>query len=264
MPRALGLRRQERDWDDLALVDPLWAVLSEMQPGERAWQLDRFFERGEADVEIVLRAASELGCDRSTERALDFGCGVGRLTRALGACFDEVVGVDISERMLEHARRLHADRPALHFVVNRRPDLRLFEDGTFDLVLSFVVLQHVGSAEQALAYVREFVRVARPGGLIAFQLPAPLDARRRLQARRRAYGVLRALGLHPDFLHQRLRLHPIRMVGVPEEEVRGAVAAGGGRVARADPDELAPGVPGYRYYVTIPLEAGQVDSRARR
>lgn len=260
MGHDVGLGRQERDWDDLALVDPLWAILSETQPGDRGWQLDRFFERGEADVEIVLRAASELGCDGSTKRALDFGCGVGRLTRALGPRFDDVVGVDISERMLEHARRLNADRPALRFVVNRRPDLGLFEDGTFDFVLSFVVLQHVGSGEQALAYVRELVRVTRPGGLVAFQLPAPLRARSRLQARRRAYGLLRALGLRPDFLHRRLRLNPIRMVGVPAEEVRGAVEASGGRVARADPDELAPGVPGYRYYVTIPPQAGQRDS----
>jgi SAM-dependent methyltransferase len=259
MPRALGLRRQERDWDDLALFDPLWAVLSETQPGGH-WQLDRFFARGEADVEAVLQAALELGFDGPTKRALDFGCGVGRLTRALGDLFDEVVGVDISERMLMHARWLNVDRPALHFVVNRRPDLRLFEDGTFDLVLSFVVLQHVGSGEQALAYVREFVRVTRPGGLVAFQLPSPLGARSRLQARRRAYGVLRVLGFRPDFLHRRLRLNPMRMVGVPEKEVRRAIEASGGRLPRADPDELAPGIPGYRYYVTIPPEAGQVDS----
>ena len=250
MPREVGLGRQERDWDDLTLVDPLWAILSEQQPGDRGWQLDRFFARGEADVEVVLRAAGELGWDGLRECVLDFGCGVGRLSRALSGRFDECVGVDISERMLQHARRLNADRPNCRFLVNRRSDLRPFADDTFDLVLSLLVLQHVPSSAAALRYVSEFVRVTRPGGLVAFQLPSPLGLQNRLQLRQRAYGVLRALGLRPGYL-QRLGLNPMRMTGVAEREVRRVVEASGGVVARADRDVLAPGIPGFRYFVLV-------------
>ena len=167
MRRDVGLGRQERDWDDLALVDPLWAILSETQPGDQGWQLDRFFERGEADVESVLEVARELGWQGGISSALDFGCGVGRLTRALAGHFEACTGVDISERMLEHARRLNADCENCRFLVNRSSDLGLFADDTFDFVLSFVVLQHVASAQAALHYISEFVRVVRPGGRVA-------------------------------------------------------------------------------------------------
>jgi SAM-dependent methyltransferase len=252
MRRDVGLGRQERDWDDLALVDPLWAILSETQPGDQGWQLDRFFERGEADVESVLGVARELGWQGGISSALDFGCGVGRLTRALAGHFENCTGVDISERMLEHARRLNADCANCRFLVNRSSDLALFADDAFDFVLSFVVLQHVASAEAALLYISEFVRVARPGGLVVFQLPSTLSARNRLQLRRRAYGLLRAVRVPPDLLQRRLRLNPMRMIGVSELEVRCIVEASGGVVARADPDRLAPGIPGFRYFVRVP------------
>jgi SAM-dependent methyltransferase len=253
----VGLGRQERDWDDLALVDPLWAVLSEAQPGDRGWQLDRFFERGEADVESVLRVAQELGWQARTSSALDFGCGVGRLTRALAGRFEDCTGVDISERMLEHARRLNADCANCHFIVNRSSDLALFADDTFDFVLSFVVLQHVPSARAALLYIRELVRVTRPGGLVVVQIPSTLSARKRLQLRRRAYGLLRTARVSPDLLQRRLGLNPMRMVGVSEQEVRRAVEESGGVVQQADPDWLAPGITGFRYFVLVPEDGGQ-------
>jgi SAM-dependent methyltransferase len=252
MRRDVGLGRQERDWDELALVDPLWAILSETQPGDQGWQLDRFFERGEADVESVLGVARELGWQGGIASALDFGCGVGRLTRALAGHFEHATGVDISERMLEHARRLNADCENCRFLVNRSPDLGQFADDTFDFVLTFVVLQHVASAQAALQYISEFVRVTRPGRLVVFQLPSPLSTRSRLQLRRRAYGLLRAVRVPPDVLQRRLRLNPMRMLGVSEPDVRRAVEARGGVVARADPDQLAPGISGFRYFVLVP------------
>ena len=257
MRADVGLGRQERDWDDLALVDPLWAILSETQPGDRGWQLDRFFERGEADVESVLGVARELGWQGGISSALDFGCGVGRLTRALAGHFKSCTGVDISERMLEHARRLNADCANCRFVVNRSSDLALFADDAFDFVLSFVVLQHVASAQAALLYISEFVRVACPGGLVVFQLPSTLSARNRLQLRRRAYGLLRAVRVPPDVLQRRLRLNPMRMIGISDLDVRRAVEARGGVVARAAPDQLAPGIPGFRYFVLVPGEDAQ-------
>jgi hypothetical protein len=47
------------------------------------------------------------------------------------------------------------------------------------------------------------------------------------------------------------------MIGVAESEVRRAVEAGGGGVARADPDQLGPGIPGFRYFSLVPAEDAQ-------
>ena len=163
--------------------------------------------------------------------------------------------------MLEHAERLNADCENCRFLVNRSSDLGQFADDTFDFVLSFVVLQHVASAQAALHYISEFVRVARPGGLVVFQVPLPLRARSRLQLRRRAYGLLRAARVPPDVLQRRLRLNPMRMIGISDHDVRRAVEARGGVVARADPDQLAPGIPGFRYFVLVPGRTLKADLR---
>ncbi len=165
----------QRSWDEAGLADPLWAILT--APGKQggAWDVDEFFSSGRAEIAAVLEYLSSLGLPISHRRALDFGCGVGRLTQALAEHFDEVDGVDIAPSMVEQARELnrHADR--CHYHINAAPDLHLFPDGRFDLVYSNLVLQHVGP-ELACAYIREFVRVLAPGGVALFQLPSePVD-----------------------------------------------------------------------------------------
>lgn len=191
-------------------------------------------------------------------RALDFGCGLGRLTRALAEPFDEVVGVDIAPSMVEGARRVNADVPGVRFVVNDRADLRgVADDATFDLVYSFIALQHVSSREAILGYVREFVRVVRPGGLVAFQLPSRIAPHLRLQPRRHAYRLLRRSGVSPRVLQDRLKLHPMAMRFVPEHRVRAALEDAGARVVEImhlDPSDDLPGFRSTWYYAAAGAE----------
>ena len=88
----MSLRRLIRTWDELGRRDPLWAVLShpDMQGG--GWNLDRFLETGRNEVGAVLAHARTHRPDLATRRALDFGCGVGRLSQALAVHFDRVAG----------------------------------------------------------------------------------------------------------------------------------------------------------------------------
>ena len=243
-----GVRRQQREWEDLASVDPLWAILSDPERRGGRWQLDEFFATGEADVERALTVAAELGRPVRRDRALDFGCGVGRVTRALAGRFSEVVGVDISEQMVEQARRLNEQVRNAHFLVNGAPDLRVLPDASFDLVYSRIVLQHLRSRDDALRYVAEFLRVARRDGLVVFQLPAEIPARDRLHLRRRLWSLLRRLGVGADRLHT-WGLSPIRMIGVSEDGVRGFVSAHGAVVSRAEPDDAVEGLASFQYYV---------------
>jgi SAM-dependent methyltransferase len=238
--------RHQRDWDDLAEVDPLWAVLSD--PGRRGgrWELDEFLATGPADVDRALAVARGLDRPARRERMLDFGCGVGRVTRAFAAHFGEALGVDVSPRMVEHARRVNAGVDNARFEVNDAPDLRAFGDASFDLVYSRIVLQHLPRARDALRYVEEFLRVARPDGLVVFQLPAGL--RSRADLRRRAYGVLRSLGVGAARLHAR-GLSPMRVIGVPRAEVERLVESRGAAIAVAEPDDAVAGVESFQYYV---------------
>jgi ubiquinone/menaquinone biosynthesis C-methylase UbiE len=181
-----------------------------------------------------MRRAEKLGLPQGRERALDFGCGLGRMTRALAAHFEEVVGVDISEEMIRGARDANGDVERAAFVVNRADDLSQFRDASFDLVYSVIVLQHVPDRAAIESYVREFCRVLRPGGLAVFTLPSHIPAIFRLQWRRRLYQALRRVGVSAAFLYRRLHLMPIAMSYIPEADMSGVVTASGGRTVTID------------------------------
>ena len=233
----MSLARHKQDWEQLAAEDPLWAVLSDPARRRNGWDVDEFLETGEREIYAVLARGDELGLPARFGRALDFGCGAGRLTRALAARFEVSVGVDISERMVEEARRLAADRPGCEFRVDETGDLQQFPDGSFDLVYSTLVLQHQPSRRLVAAYISEFVRLLAPGGAAVFQLPSSLGHVHRLQVGRRAYALLRAVGVPERELLRRTPLTPMRMLAAPEAWVRRTVAEAGGSVAAVDPLE---------------------------
>jgi SAM-dependent methyltransferase len=230
----VSLGRHKRDWEELAAEDPLWAVLTDPSRRAGGWDVDEFLRTGEEEIRDLLRRASELGVPEAFGRALDFGCGAGRLTRALAARFGEGIGVDISEAMVAEARRINADCEGCTFLVNDSPDLRRFGDASFDLVYSTLVLQHLPGRRLVAGYLAEFVRVLRPGGVAVFQLPSSLGLLHRLQAGRRLYALLRSVGISERFLLRRTPLTPMRMLAAPEDWVRGVVVAAGGSVVAVD------------------------------
>jgi len=244
------LERQRRDWDDLAALDPYWAVLT--RPGKRfgGWDGAEFFATGTTEADSLMERAARLAHPRERRRALDFGCGLGRVTRALARHFDTCVGVDISEDMLAGARRANATVEGVSFV--RAGDLSRFPDREFDLVYSTIVLQHVPDRSAIGAYIAEFCRVLRPDGLIAFQLPSHIPAIYRLQWQRRLYSVLRRLGVGAPFLYRRLRLQPMAMSFVPEPAVVRLLNSLGARVLDVETESaaVASGMKLTSYYAT--------------
>jgi SAM-dependent methyltransferase len=220
-------------------------------PGKRfgGWDRGEFLRSGETEIEGLMAAARELGLPQAREAALDFGCGLGRLTHALARHFGHVWGVDISARMVEQAHELHHDMPNCTFLTT--DGTLAFPGARFDLIYSVLVLQHLPTRAAIGSAVRELVRTLRPGGLLCFQVPSRLPLRRRWQLRRRLYGVLRAAGLEERVLYERCGLHPIRMNAMAEREVLTLVAAAGGRVLACRPDAHAgPEMASRLYFVT--------------
>ena len=74
-----------------------------------------------------------------------------------------MVGVDVAASMIEHARELNRHGERCTYISNSADDLSIFADGTFDFILTELVLQHL-PPELMFRYVGEFVRVLRPGG----------------------------------------------------------------------------------------------------
>ena len=161
-------------WTGLGADDPLWAVLSHDQARHGSWGIEDFFATGTAAVDEILAAVEARVPDFPRTHALDFGCGVGRLSQSLSEHFARVTGVDISVPMIEMARRLNRYGERCQYVVNHREDLSFIPDGSVDFVLTLIVLQHMPQS-LALGYVREFVRTLSQGGLAVFQAPTRHD-----------------------------------------------------------------------------------------
>jgi ubiquinone/menaquinone biosynthesis C-methylase UbiE len=172
----------QRYWDEQARTDPMWAILTDPEKRGRRWDPEEFFSSGVREIEIVMERAERLGLPLSRRRALDFGCGVGRLTQPLADHFEEVRGVDISPIMLEQARQFNRKGDRCQYVWNSAPDLRIFPDQSFDFIYSRITLQHV-PPPRVESYLKEFLRVLAPGGLLLFQLPSrPVRPYRRIVA----------------------------------------------------------------------------------
>lgn len=245
----MNLASHKRDWEELARLDPYWAILSAPGRERGGWELEAFLETGRPDVDRLVARFGELGVPERRVRALDFGCGVGRHARLLAEHFEEVVGVDISEEMILIARRLNEGVPGLEFVVNAHEHLAGLPDCRFDLVQSVLVLQHLPDEDSILGYVGEMLRVLRPGGLLFFQVPVGEERRRRVQGRRRAYAALRRLGVPAATLYRRLALNPVRMTSVSAERVEARLAEGGGRVVDSEPTRVGAGYESSAYWV---------------
>ncbi len=228
------LGRHQRDWDDLATMDPLWAIASTPDRRFGGWDEDAFMASGRRKVEGLMARFDRLGLPERRERALDFGCGVGRLTLPLGEHFAEAVGVDIAPAMIEQARERAAGREGVRYVLNERDDLQALAGEPYDLVYTGLVLQHQPSRATALRYLGELAGLVGPGGLLVAQLPVGMALRLRLQPGRRAYDALRGLGVSRDVLYKRLRLQPMRMNWVPRAEVERCLATAGLRIVEAD------------------------------
>lgn len=250
---------QQEAWDDWGRIDPLYAILTDPRYRHNNGDLDEFFAQGDDFVEHIMRRVAPLGRPVSFRRALDFGCGVGRLTRALAYRFDDVLGLDIAQSMVDSARELstRAGLANCRFSTHRGADLRDVPTGSVDLVLCVLVLQHLTSSSEIERYISEFIRVLAPGGMAVIQLPNKVVApperptwRTKSGRRTRLAQLLRKAGVDPYFLYRHLPWTPaMTMTGLPPERVDSVVQAAGGRILDSDGPELdAGGTEGWMYY----------------
>ena len=167
----MDLVELQRHWDTFGRQDPFWAILTDPSRRGNRWPVDEFFETGRLEVAELMRDAERLRVPHARRRALDFGCGAGRLTQALGDHFETVLGIDVAPSMIDLARAHNRHGARCAYEVNDRPDLSRWPDASFDLVCTSRVLQHI-EPRYSTAYVREFVRVLAPGGYLSFDLPS--------------------------------------------------------------------------------------------
>jgi len=164
------LRKMRRDWDQRARENARHYVVT----GRDRWTDEEFFASGELSLqEDILNDLTNIcrGKDPAAMRALEIGCGAGRMTRALARFFGQVCAVDISPEMVRQARDAVERFPNAHVFRNNGKDLTPVRDrAPFDFAFSSMVFQHIPSRQIIENYVREVRSLLAPGALFKFQV----------------------------------------------------------------------------------------------
>ena len=210
-PRELDGERAR--WERLAR-DPYYAVLNEdgFRRGRTAEDARARFDRsGEHDVGVTLAEIRRF-VDPAFRpaRALDFGCGVGRLTIPLARECGHVTGVDISEAMIAEARRNCEARQVanVHLVTSERFLATAADAPKFDFIHSYIVFQHIPPRAGRWLAATLLQRLA-PGGVGAlhFTFARRAPAVRRLVHRLRR--IVPGLNVLANLVQHRPLLEPL-------------------------------------------------------
>jgi len=176
MPDSEITTRMRDDWNARAREDAGYYVAF----GRRDQDEAGFFATA---TEIINGLEWELRrvplAQRGNWRALEIGCGPGRLMRPMARHFVELHGVDVSDEMIALAKDKLRDIPNAFPQVSDGATLPQFEDHFFDFIYSFAVFQHIPSRDVVYEYLNEIARVLKPGGLVRLQfngLPRSADA----------------------------------------------------------------------------------------
>jgi len=167
--------KSKKDWSAYGDEDPFYGVLSEEKYKYK--NLDEsgyaeFYKTGFQYVEETNnRIFTNLGQDISDKNILDFGCGVGRLALPFAKkSTGKVTGLDVAPGMVKIAneqKEIHQVRNLSYQVYSGSeiPDL-----GTFDLVNSYIVIQHI---EPVIGFslVDQLCKRAKIGGIVHLQIP---------------------------------------------------------------------------------------------
>jgi ubiquinone/menaquinone biosynthesis C-methylase UbiE len=151
------------EWNERAAEDAHYYVAF----GRREQDDEEFFATG---ADVVRALETELKRIPKARRALEIGCGPGRLMRPMARHFEEIHGIDISDEMIRRAESNLASTPNAYPRHAESSDLSGFTDGYFDFVYSYAVFQHIPSGEVVFGYLREAARVLSIGGVAHLQL----------------------------------------------------------------------------------------------
>lgn len=169
---SVGTGEMARDWNERARRNARWYIYWD------AWKTEAEFDAaGEADVrEVVLKGLIV----EPDARALEIGCGIGRLLKPMAVRMAEVHGVDISAEMVKQGRERLEGLANVHLEVCDGT-LSAYAAGQFDLCYSIAVFRHLPEKRFVSTYLAEAARVLKASGLFRFEVwgAGPADRRER-------------------------------------------------------------------------------------
>lgn len=155
-------------WEEWGRRDPYFGVItnpkfrsSEMSPEA----LKEFFESGRTHVDYVMQVIHrDIDPTFAPKSVLDFGCGVGRTLLPFAVLAHSVVGVDVSQSMLQEAARNCQRQKLTNVQLVYSDDSLSSLTGTYELIHSFIVFQHIPCARGRAIFSR-LLRYLGPTGI---------------------------------------------------------------------------------------------------
>ncbi|MDB5425614.1 MAG: hypothetical protein JWQ29_3030 [Phenylobacterium sp.] len=155
-------RDTDADWRELGATQPYWGVLTHADyrtENLTPANLEAFYASGTQYIGDVVRRLKAATGKQAAGRALDFGCGTGRLAEAMTRYARSVTGYDISPGMLAEAKKRKG----------KANYTDVLPDGPFDWINSFIVFQHIPPA-RGLALIEDLAARLAPGGLVSLHV----------------------------------------------------------------------------------------------
>jgi SAM-dependent methyltransferase len=228
-PKRLSqlLNHIEKTWTKLGEQKPYWSVLTLPDFENDYFEANRrkFYETGRRDLQRFQVWASRNGVflNRASS-CLEYGCGVGRVTRWLSTIFGEVIACDVSAPHLELAHQALQEQGPL-------PNVRFLEVNSLaaldslpqvDAVFSVIVLQHNPPPVIALILTK-LLACLRPSGIGYFQVPT--------RARGYRFGV-------DDYLRTRNGRLEMEMHAIPQKHIFAIIRQAGCELLEVQPDDM--------------------------
>lgn len=163
-------RWRTNSWEEKAQENPLNAVMTTPEMQARGGPddfdpdlLETFFAKGRKEFERNIRDL----LSPQTGLVVDYGCGAGRILRAVADAGYRCAGIDIAPTMIRHARRFV---PEADLHVLDEHGRSALPAACADVVYSYAVVQHIARLSEFTAAVDEMCRVLAPGGTLAVQV----------------------------------------------------------------------------------------------
>ena len=163
-------RETDDDWRHYGSFEPYYGVLTHdrfLKANLTEDALEEFWQTGQDDVQRLWAQLTQQFGHRAVQHALDFGCGVGRLTRAMAQIATNAVGVDVSPDMIAEG------------MIRLPPNVQLttnLPDGPFDWINSYIVFQHI-PPERGYELLEKLLSRAAQSCLISVHFTFFKDAR---------------------------------------------------------------------------------------
>lgn len=205
-------------WQELGEIEPHWSVVvsEDYRQANIEGTKDAFYRTGEQHVSQLFGSLERNNVQHSEfKTCLDYGCGVGRITRHLAPRFERVFAYDISLSHLERAEDYFSEERISNVLLNHLKRVRDIEElPKVDVVYSMIVLQH--NPPPVIGFVVEgLIQSLNPGGVAFFQLPT--------------YRLGYSFSVENYFAEQALR-REMEMHVLPQRRVFEIAQRAGGRV----------------------------------